>query len=74
MINLDFKYLILGFVIGIFAVYITQSKPKVIVKYPTPENAGKVTYIDDSGVCYKYKSAQVSCPINIPKNEIPIQA
>jgi len=48
--------------IGIFITYIAAPKPKVIYKYPTPSNAGKVTYVDDAGVCYKYKSTQVECP------------
>lgn len=71
---IDFKFLIIGFVVGILLVYITQAKPKVVIKYPTPDNAGKVTYLDDSGVCYKYKSTEVSCPLNKDNVEsIPIQ-
>ncbi len=31
-----------------------MSSSSVVVQYPTPENAGKITYIDKSGVCYRY--------------------
>lgn len=48
--------------IGIFISYIASPQPKIIYKYPTPSNSGKVTYVDDAGVCYKYKSTKVECP------------
>lgn len=48
--------------IGIFITYIAAPQSKVIYKYPTLQNAGKVTYVDDAGVCYKYKATQVECP------------
>lgn len=69
---IDFKYLILGFVVGIFLVYITQSKPKIVIKYPTPDNVGKVTYTDNSGTCYKYKAEKTECLTDEVKS-IPIQ-
>ena len=53
--------------IGIFITYIVSPEPRVIYKYPTPSNAGKVTYVDDAGVCYKYKSIPVSCPADDTK-------
>lgn len=37
-------------------------EPKIVIQYPTPENAGKITYIDDAGVCYRYRAQPVSCP------------
>ena len=30
-------------------------------KYPTPDNAGKLTYKDKNDVCYKYSGKEVSC-------------
>jgi len=48
--------------IGIFFSYILSPQARIIYKYPTPSNAGKVTYVDDAGVCYKYKSTKVQCP------------
>ena len=57
-------YFFISFCIGMFFVYISTPKPKVIIKYPTPENAGKVIYKDNSGVCYKYVANEVKCPAN----------
>jgi len=47
--------------IGMWIAYTFAPVPKVIYKYPTPENAGKVLYVDKSGVCYKYKAVEVNC-------------
>jgi hypothetical protein len=48
--------------IGVFLAYIMNPAPKVVHKYPTVENAGKITYLDDEGVCYKYHSEEVDVP------------
>jgi hypothetical protein len=50
--------------IGIFLVYILNPIQKIVHKYPTLENAGKTTYLDDEGVCYKYHTEEVSKPNN----------
>ena len=59
---LNFKYFLISFSIGIFIVYINTPTPEIIIKYPNPENAGKIIYKDDAGVCYKYKANEVKCP------------
>jgi hypothetical protein len=48
--------------IGMLIAYILAPTPKVIYRYPTPENAGKVTYADKGGVCYRYEAIPVACP------------
>lgn len=53
--------------IGLLYTYLTTPYPKIVYKYPTPYNAGKITYIDDANVCYKYKVTQVSCPLDKSK-------
>ena len=66
--NIDPLIFLISLSIGMFLTYILTPKPKIVIKYPTPYNAGKVKYIDDAGVCYKYRMVEVDCPIN--KNEI----
>lgn len=54
---------VIAFAIGLLYVYIATPHRKVVVKYPTPYNAGKVVYNDSvDGTCYKYKSDEVPCP------------
>lgn len=61
-------YFFLGLCLGIYYVYITAPEPKVIIKYPTPQNAGKITYVDDSNVCYKYNTKEVPCNTDVTVN------
>ena len=47
---------------GLVYTYLSTPQPQIIIKYPTPFNVGKVKYVDDSGVCYRYKMNKVMCP------------
>ena len=49
----------------ILFVYILTPTPDIVLKYPTPENSGKIVYKDKADVCYKYEAKEVTCqPIN----------
>tara|TARA_B100001250_G_C19221823_1_gene538274 strand:- start:309 stop:560 length:252 start_codon:yes stop_codon:yes gene_type:complete len=72
--NIDPVIFIVSFTIGLFMCYITSPKPQIIIKYPNPDNAGKIIYKDNAETCYKYSSEEVKCPSD--KNKIienPIQ-
>lgn len=60
-------YFFISFAIGLFFVYILTPPPSVIVKFPSPYNAGKITYRDTSDTCYVYKADRVECPIDKSK-------
>jgi hypothetical protein len=68
---IDLKYFFAALVVGLFITYISTPPPDVVIKYPTPDNAGKVTYKDAADVCYKYKSKVVKCPSNPMDIETP---
>jgi len=55
---------ILGLIVGVIAILFIKPPENVIYKYPTPDNAGKVIYKDNNGVCYKYSAKEVSCDKN----------
>ena len=61
-----FKFNILAFIIGfiIGMCYIYQKQPPLTEKiiYPTPYNAGKVTYTNKNGDCFQYTATPVDCP------------
>jgi hypothetical protein len=59
---LSLKCFIISFCIGIFMVYITLPLPEIIIRYPTPFNAGKIVYKDNADLCYVYDSKEISCP------------
>ena len=67
-------YFIVSFIVGLIYIHFTQAPPRVVIKYPTPHNAGKITYVDDAGVCYKYAVKKTNCPANKTTiSNIPIQ-
>ena len=40
----------LAFCVGLFLCYVTAPKPTVLIKYPTPETSGLLTFIDDASI------------------------
>jgi hypothetical protein len=71
---IDPVYFVAALSVGLFFTYITAPKPTVIIRYPTPDNSGKITYRDDADVCYRYRVIPTACPAarNLIK-EVPIQ-
>ena len=70
---IDPFYFFTALCVGLLYTYYTAPPPRVVIKYPTPHNAGKITYVDDAGVCYKYKVQESKCPADsqeIKKMEI----
>lgn len=57
-------FFIMSFAIGLFLCYVTKPKPQVVVKFPSPNNAGNITYKGEDDTCYKYKAEQVDCPLD----------
>jgi len=47
--------------IGMFFVYINTPKPKVVIKYPNPDNINNIVYKDEAENCYMYKADKVEC-------------
>lgn len=55
----------LAFAIGMFFIYIVTPPPEIIVKFPTPWNAGKIVYkTDDNKSCFVYRAKKTSCPMD----------
>lgn len=55
-------YFFLSFAIGLFVVYIFNPPPQVVVKFPSPHNAGNVVYRDEDNACYVYRADKTACP------------
>lgn len=55
-------YFFVSLAIGFLLVYIMTPPPNVVVKFPSPYNAGKVVYKDKSDTCYKYDAEKQTCP------------
>jgi hypothetical protein len=55
-------YFFAAFAAGLLVCYLMSPKPEVVVKFPSPFNAGKVVYKDKASNCYKYNADKVACP------------
>lgn len=62
--RLNMTALVTSFAIGILFTYLVTPPPKVIVKFPSPYNSGRVVYRDSSDTCYKFKSDTVDCQVH----------
>lgn len=60
--KIDIKYFLMAFAVGLLLCYVFTPPPQVVVKFPSPYNAGKVMYRDGHDTCFMYKADQVSCP------------
>lgn len=54
----------LAFAAGLLFCYLYNPAPTIVVKFPSPYNAGQVIYKDSSDTCYKYTADKVACPID----------
>lgn len=52
----------LSFGIGLLIVYMYAPRPEVVVKFPSPFNAGTIKYKDKNDNCYVIKSEGATCP------------
>lgn len=67
----DLVVFFIAFCVGVMFVCLVEDSPEVIVRWPTPDNAGLVTYVDRANNCYEYVPKEVECT-DSAKN-IPIQ-
>lgn len=56
-----------AFAIGLLWVYTMSPAPTVVMKFPSPYNAGKIKYKDSNDTCFVYKADKVACPIDRSK-------
>jgi hypothetical protein len=51
----------MAFAIGVAVCYVFTPPLQVVVRFPSPSNAGKFVYTDADSNCYTYKSDVVAC-------------
>lgn len=70
-LRLRFPYFFAAFVVGIVFCYLLAPAPEVVIKFPTPYNAGKIIYQSESinpdekrASCFKIDAESVECPMD----------
>jgi len=61
---IDPYFFLISLSIGLLYAYFTVEEREIIIKYPTPFNAGKINYIDENGTCFRYAIEKTTCPID----------
>ena len=71
---IDIRIFLVSLALGLLFVYLSQPTPTIIYVYPTPDNAGKVTYKDQANNCFQFEATEIKCPANRSKvKKIPVQ-
>jgi hypothetical protein len=55
-------YFFAAFAVGLLFCYLVTPPPEIVVKFPSPFNAGRVTYQDRAQNCFQFDASKVSCP------------
>ncbi len=70
----NIKFLVLGILFGIVAIYFTDNEKRIINVYPTPDNVDVIQFKDSADNCFKFENIVVDCPDNLDDiNTIPVQ-
>ena len=69
--KINWNLFMISLCVGLFFCYILTPEPRVVIKYPTPENSNDVIYIDNVDNCYKYNAHIVNCPNDLNKISKP---
>ena len=65
---------IISFAIGLFFIYAWGPDIKTVIAYPTPDNANRIQYKDQTDNCFKYQAVETKCPSDESMiNTIPMQ-
>lgn len=60
--RLSLPWLVAGFVVGLIATWLMAPQKRVVIEFPSPYNAGHVTYTGEDGKCFQYRADIIQCP------------
>jgi hypothetical protein len=62
-IRIHWVYFFLAFAVGLLCCQMLAPTPQIVYKFPSPYNAGIITYHgDERDSCFKYDAEMVECP------------
>ena len=64
---IDLTYFLMAFCLGLVYTYWIVPQPQIIIRYPTPFNAGHIVYTDRNHSCYTYQLKKDICPLDQSK-------
>ena len=69
----EWKVVAIAFVVGIMFAWASGADKIPVIVHPTPDNAGKVEYVDRAGVCHTFVPRSTDCGTHPPPKDIPAQ-
>lgn len=61
--RISLPFFLAAFCVGLLFCYVFTPPPQVVVKFPSPYNAGHVVYRDKADTCFKYRADKLdACP------------
>jgi hypothetical protein len=64
-IKLNYLYLVASFAVGLCVMMLTVPKPRLIIKFPSPETADTHVYKDSTHTqCFKIAAEPEECPVD----------
>ena len=71
---INLKLFLFGLIIGFMFIYLSPTKTKTVLVYPTPQNYKLIQYKDRAENCFQFNPIEVTCPDDKTKlKTIPIQ-
>jgi hypothetical protein len=75
MFKINLFAFIIAFAFGIGYCYMMSPPPKVVVRFPSPANAGSIVYQDNAKNCFTFDAKETACskdaisqPINVEED------
>lgn len=69
----DWRVVAVAFVVGLVFALASRADPIPVTVHPTPDNAGKVEYVDRAGTCHTFSAKATDCGKHPPPKTIPAQ-
>ena len=61
MVKINLFVFALSLFVGLFLVYVTSPKPRIILKYPNLKNVDNLNFVDENNNCVKLSAKEVDC-------------
>ena len=62
--SISWPAFIISFAIGVFYIYISLPKQRIVTVYPTQDNATDFNFKDKAHNCFRFEQEITTCPAN----------
>ena len=70
MFKIHLLAFLIAFSFGLISCYVMAPTPKLVMKFPSPQNAGNILYRDNADTCFTFRADRVKCTKNAKSQPI----